>query len=92
MGEPTPEAGERIVGTEALHGGITAEMRRLTIGAQGGGTRDLVLKTFVEPFFVKHSEDRGERGERRRYRDSVLADPSLLSSRVAAPRRALAFP
>ncbi|MFE3881747.1 phosphotransferase family protein [Streptomyces lydicus] len=41
------EAGERIVGCEALHGGITAEMRRLTIGTRDGGTRALVLRTFV---------------------------------------------
>ncbi|MEU8825306.1 aminoglycoside phosphotransferase family protein [Streptomyces sp. NPDC048636] len=42
------EVGERIVGTEALHGGITAEMRRLTIGTRDGGTRDLVLRSFVD--------------------------------------------
>lgn len=48
------EVGERIVRTEALHGGITAEMRRLTIGTRDGGTRDLVLRTFVN---VKHAED-----------------------------------
>jgi aminoglycoside phosphotransferase (APT) family kinase protein len=46
-----------IVGTEALQGGITAEMRRLTIGTRDGGTRDLVLRTFVDPFFVEHAED-----------------------------------
>jgi aminoglycoside phosphotransferase (APT) family kinase protein len=51
------EVGERIVRTEALHGGITAEMRRLTIGTRDGGTRDLVLRTFVNPFFVEHAED-----------------------------------
>ncbi|MFC9602772.1 phosphotransferase family protein [Streptomyces niveus] len=39
--------GEQVVGSEALHGGITAEMRRLTVRARGGGTRDLVLRTFV---------------------------------------------
>ncbi|MFI6283451.1 phosphotransferase family protein [Streptomyces sp. NPDC051018] len=48
------EAGETIVGTEALHGGITAEMRRLTIGTRDGGTRDLVLRTFVG---MEHAED-----------------------------------
>lgn len=48
------KAGERVVGTEALHGGITAEMRRLTIGRRDGGTRDLVLRTFVG---VEHAED-----------------------------------
>ncbi|WP_157630456.1 phosphotransferase family protein [Kribbella catacumbae] len=48
------EAGERIVRTEALHGGITAEMRRLTIGTRDGDTRDLVLRTFVD---AEHAED-----------------------------------
>ncbi|MFG2531523.1 phosphotransferase family protein [Streptomyces sp. NPDC048516] len=48
------EVGERIVRTEAMHGGITAEMRRLTIGTREGGTRDLVLRTFVN---VEHAED-----------------------------------
>ncbi|MFE0186642.1 phosphotransferase family protein [Streptomyces sp. NPDC058989] len=48
------EVGERIVRTVALHGGITAEMRRLTIGRRDGGTRDLVLRTFVD---VEHAED-----------------------------------
>ncbi|WP_405988598.1 phosphotransferase family protein [Streptomyces sp. NBC_00986] len=51
------EVGERIVGIEELHGGITAEMRRLTIGTRGGGCRDLVLRTFVDPYFVAHAED-----------------------------------
>lgn len=41
------EAGERVVGAEVLHGGTTAEMRRLTVGTRDGGTRDLVLRTFV---------------------------------------------
>jgi aminoglycoside phosphotransferase (APT) family kinase protein len=48
------EVGERIVRTEALHGGITAEMRRLTIRTRDGGTRDLVLRTFVH---VEQAED-----------------------------------
>ncbi|MFD8325641.1 phosphotransferase family protein [Streptomyces lydicus] len=48
------EAGERIVKTEALHGGITAEIRRLTIATRDGSTRDLVLRTFVN---VEHAED-----------------------------------
>ncbi|MFJ2644417.1 phosphotransferase family protein [Streptomyces sp. NPDC087511] len=50
------EAGERIVKAAALHGGITAEMRRLTIGTRDGGTRDLVLRTYVDPFYVEHAE------------------------------------
>jgi aminoglycoside phosphotransferase (APT) family kinase protein len=48
------EVGERIVRTEALHGGISAEMRRLTIGTRHGGTRALVLRTVVD---VEHAED-----------------------------------
>lgn len=51
------EVGERIVRTEVLHGGITAEMRRLTIGTRDGSTRDLVLRSFVDPFYVGHAED-----------------------------------
>ncbi|MBO8196154.1 phosphotransferase [Streptomyces oryzae] len=51
------ETGERIVRTEALHGGITADMRRLTIGTRDGSTRDLVLRSFVDPFYAGHAED-----------------------------------
>ena len=51
------EAGERIVRTEALRGGITAEMRRLTIRTRDGGTRDLVLRSFVDPFYAGHAVD-----------------------------------
>jgi aminoglycoside phosphotransferase (APT) family kinase protein len=46
--------GERPVRTETLHGGITADMRKLTIGARDGGTRDLVLRTFVN---VEYAEN-----------------------------------
>ncbi|SMD25839.1 phosphotransferase family protein [Kibdelosporangium aridum] len=48
------EVGERIIRSEALHGGITAQMRRLAIGTRDGGTRDLVLRTFVN---TEHAED-----------------------------------
>lgn len=48
------EAGERIIRTEALHGGLSAEMRKLTIGTRSGDTRDLVLRTFVN---VEPAED-----------------------------------
>ncbi|MBK6018030.1 phosphotransferase family protein [Streptomyces sp. MBT53] len=51
------KASERIVKTEVLHGGITAEMRRLTVGTQDGNIRDLVLRTFVDPYFVEHAEN-----------------------------------
>ncbi|MFI5520559.1 phosphotransferase family protein [Streptomyces platensis] len=51
------EAGERIVRIEALHGGITAEMRRLILGTRKGRTRDLVLRTFVDPFHAERAED-----------------------------------
>ncbi|MER7585708.1 aminoglycoside phosphotransferase family protein [Kitasatospora sp. NPDC097691] len=49
--------GERIVRTEALHGGITAEVRRLTIGTRDGGTRHLVLRSFVDPSSAASAED-----------------------------------
>jgi aminoglycoside phosphotransferase (APT) family kinase protein len=51
------EVGERIVRAQVLHGGITAEMRKLTIGTRDGGPRDLVLRSFVDPFYVEHAED-----------------------------------
>ncbi|WP_233580415.1 phosphotransferase family protein [Streptomyces triticirhizae] len=41
-------AGERITGIVALRGGITAEMRRLTVRAPNGDTRHLVLRTVVD--------------------------------------------
>ncbi|MFF7314717.1 phosphotransferase [Streptomyces sp. NPDC008137] len=50
------DTGERITGVEALHGGITAEMRRLTVAGPAGGTRRLVLRTFTDPYFVEHAE------------------------------------
>ncbi|EYT81351.1 aminoglycoside phosphotransferase [Streptomyces sp. Tu 6176] len=51
------EDGERVVGAEVLHGGITAEMRRLTVGAPDGSTRDLVLRSFVAPYYRERAED-----------------------------------
>ncbi|GHE01598.1 phosphotransferase family protein [Streptomyces alanosinicus] len=51
------EAGERIVRTEALHGGATADMRRLTIGMRDGGARHLVLRSFVDPTRQGPAED-----------------------------------
>jgi aminoglycoside phosphotransferase (APT) family kinase protein len=51
------EVGERILRIAALRGGITAEMRRLTVGTRDGRTRDLVLRSYVDPFYVGHAED-----------------------------------
>ncbi|MFF7585949.1 phosphotransferase family protein [Kitasatospora purpeofusca] len=51
------EAGERIVGAEVLHGGATADMRRLTVGTRDGGTRYLVLRSFVDPTRQGPAED-----------------------------------
>ncbi|MEV0396375.1 phosphotransferase family protein [Polymorphospora rubra] len=51
------EVGERIVRIEVLHGGITAEMRRLTIATRDGSTRDLVLRSFVDLYYLGHAED-----------------------------------
>lgn len=51
------EAGERVVGARALHGGATADMRRLTIGTRDGGARHLVLRSFVAPTRQGPAED-----------------------------------
>lgn len=51
------DAGERVVGAKALHGGITAEMRRLTIGGRDGDARHLVLRSFVDPFYAGQAAD-----------------------------------
>lgn len=32
-------------------------MRRLTIGARDGRTRDLVLRSYVDPFYLENAED-----------------------------------
>ncbi|MET0694530.1 MAG: phosphotransferase [Propionibacteriaceae bacterium] len=72
------EVGERIVGVETLHGGITAEMRRLTVAAQDGGTRHLVLRSFVEPFYLGRAEDSLQR------ESGALAE--LAGTEVQAPR------
>ncbi|MFJ4677764.1 MULTISPECIES: phosphotransferase family protein [unclassified Kitasatospora] len=50
-------SGERIVRAETLHGGATADMRRLTIGTRDGGTRHLVLRSFVAPTRQGPAED-----------------------------------
>ncbi|MFI5658484.1 phosphotransferase family protein [Streptomyces sp. NPDC051684] len=49
--------GERVVRVEALHGGVTAEMRRLTIAGPGDTRRELVLRSYVDPFFVARAEE-----------------------------------
>ncbi|MFJ6700636.1 phosphotransferase family protein [Streptomyces sp. NPDC091272] len=68
-------ADEWIAGARALHGGITAEMRRLTICTRDGGTRDLVLRTYVD---AECAEDRLDREAR------ALTD--LTGTGVPAPR------
>ncbi|MFI6414383.1 phosphotransferase family protein [Streptomyces sp. NPDC050585] len=47
--------GERVVGAVPLRGGWTSEMRRLDVEGPGG-RRQLVLRSFVKPFFVRHAE------------------------------------
>ncbi|MFF8634026.1 phosphotransferase family protein [Streptomyces pilosus] len=47
--------GERVEGVVPLRGGWTSEMRRLDLRGPGG-RRSLVLRTFVDPFFVRHAE------------------------------------
>ncbi|MEU7184891.1 aminoglycoside phosphotransferase family protein [Streptomyces sp. NPDC045369] len=72
------EPGERIVGTRRLHGGITAEMRRLTIAARDGGTRALVLRTFVG---VEQAEDwlARESGALTQLTDTDVPAPELVA-------------
>ncbi|MCP9958961.1 phosphotransferase family protein [Streptomyces sudanensis] len=48
-------AGESVVGVLPLRGGWTSEMRRLDVEGPGG-RRSLVLRSFVEPFYVRHAE------------------------------------
>ncbi|MEU6476571.1 aminoglycoside phosphotransferase family protein [Streptomyces sp. NPDC047017] len=47
--------GERIEAAECLRGGWTSRMRRLRIAGPGGG-RQLVLRSFVKPFYLRHAE------------------------------------
>ncbi|MGP3966628.1 phosphotransferase family protein [Streptomyces sp. 6N223] len=54
--------GARVVGVERLRGGWTAEMRALRVsreghteGVAGAGAEDVVLRSFVKPFFVRHA-------------------------------------
>ncbi|MEV6163075.1 aminoglycoside phosphotransferase family protein [Streptomyces sp. NPDC052052] len=49
-----PEA-ERIEKVVRLHGGLTSEMRRLDLCGPAG-RRSLVLRSFVNPFHVRHAE------------------------------------
>jgi aminoglycoside phosphotransferase (APT) family kinase protein len=72
------EAGERIVRTSALHGGITAEMRRLTIGRPDGETRDLVLRTFVDVEYAEDSLDR-EAGALTLLAETDVPAPALIA-------------
>lgn len=51
------EVGEQVLGVQILPGGITAEMRKLTIGTRDGGVRHLVLRTYVEPYYLERAED-----------------------------------
>ncbi|ONK14379.1 aminoglycoside phosphotransferase family protein [Streptomyces sp. MP131-18] len=73
--------GERITRIEALHGGITAEMRRLTVGTRDGGTRHLVLRSFVDPFHVERAEDSltGESGALTLLTGTAVPAPGLVA-------------
>ncbi|MFF3276236.1 phosphotransferase family protein [Streptomyces chrestomyceticus] len=70
---------ERIIRTRPLHGGITAEMRHLTIGTGNGGTRDLVLRTFVD---TPHAEDwlNRESGALTQLTDTAVPAPELVAA------------
>jgi aminoglycoside phosphotransferase (APT) family kinase protein len=47
--------GERIEGSERLLGGWTSTMRRLRVQGPAGAERTLVLRSFVEPFYLRHA-------------------------------------
>ncbi|SEG91585.1 Ser/Thr protein kinase RdoA involved in Cpx stress response, MazF antagonist [Actinacidiphila yanglinensis] len=50
------DPGEHVVDTGVLYGGLTAEMRWLTVAGPDGGSRRLVLRTFTHPEFVADAE------------------------------------
>ena len=50
-------AGERIIESETLSGGITAEMRKLTVWTTDGFSRNLVLRAYTDPASLLHAED-----------------------------------
>ncbi|MFF0018557.1 phosphotransferase family protein [Streptomyces sp. NPDC005374] len=82
------EADERVVRSEVLHGGVTAEMRRLTIGTRDGGTRELVLRSFVDPFFLGYAEDLLDReaGALTLLAGTAVAAPGLVAVDPVAAR------
>ncbi|WP_406260819.1 aminoglycoside phosphotransferase family protein [Actinacidiphila glaucinigra] len=47
--------GERVDSAERLRGGWTSQMRRLRVTGPGEG-RQLVLRSFVKPFYLRHAE------------------------------------
>lgn len=51
-------AGERIIESETLSGGISAEMRKLTVSTKDGFSRNLVLRAYTDPAGLRHAEDR----------------------------------
>ncbi|MFE4519158.1 phosphotransferase family protein [Kitasatospora sp. NPDC056783] len=51
------DRGECVVEAEPLRGGMTAEVRRLTIGTGDTVTRHLVLRSFVDSFYLENAED-----------------------------------
>ncbi|OZD01754.1 aminoglycoside phosphotransferase [Rhodococcus sp. 06-235-1A] len=51
-------AGERIIESDTLSGGITAEMWKLTVSTKVGFSRNLVLRTYTDPAELRHAEDR----------------------------------
>ncbi|MER7341023.1 aminoglycoside phosphotransferase family protein [Streptomyces sp. NPDC000075] len=48
--------GERVETATALQGGWTSRMRRLELAGGAAGPRSLVLRSFVEPFYLRHAE------------------------------------
>ena len=50
-------AGERIIDAEALTGGITAEVAKLTVRMVSGAERYLVLRSYTDSARLHHAED-----------------------------------
>ncbi|MGW2519384.1 phosphotransferase family protein [Streptomyces sp. NPDC001617] len=53
--EKSLRPGDRIRAVSALRGGWTSSMRRLDIEGASGEPYTLVLRSFVQPFFLKHA-------------------------------------
>ncbi|HEV6953342.1 MAG TPA: aminoglycoside phosphotransferase family protein [Promicromonospora sp.] len=79
-------ADERVTAVEPLHGGFTARVLRLTVSAADGGTRALVLRSFVVPERVATARDALEREAHAltELADGAVTAPGLVGVDAAA--------